>query len=209
MSPHAAGSLIADLVEMAKASETLPLIQADLDRANEAIEAYAKQVQRLELQAIDRKAEIDTLQSTIRTTEASRDDAEFRFLEIEDRLQSALAFVRTVFGNAGALIQALDPPKVEITPETFSVSTDSIVSQDTGQSEANPHVGDPILGAYSLQPSETDADGVGASPPTPLSPGPYSGLRYHDHPAYVNIHDWLAGGGTEEDYYAPRRSASY
>ena len=85
MSPHAAGSLIADLVEMAKASETLPLIQADLDRANEAIEAYAKQVQRLELQAIDRKAEIDALQSIIRTTEASRDDAEFRFLEIEDR----------------------------------------------------------------------------------------------------------------------------
>ena len=204
MSPHAAGSLIADLVEMAKASETLPLIQADLDRANEAIEAYAKQVQRLELQAIDRKAEIDTLQSIIRTTEASRDDAEFRFLEIEDRLQSALAFVRTVFGNAGALIQALDPPKIEITPETFSVSTDSIVSQDTGQSEAIPTVS--TTQEYADIPPTADHE-TDAPSSSPL--GPYFGLRYIDHLAYVTIHDWLAGGGTEEDYYAPRRTASY
>ena len=208
MSPHAAGSLIADLVEMAKASETLPLIQADLDRANEAIEAYAKQVQRLELQAIDRKAEIDTLQSTIRTTEASRDDAEFRFLEIEDRLQSALAFVRTVFGNAGALIQALDPPKIEITPETFSVSTDSITPQPTGQSEPDPMTIDVPADATSTIASPTDSVAFTAAEPTiPL--GPYFGLRYHDHPAYVTIHDWLAGGGTEEDYYDRHRTASY
>lgn len=31
--------------------------------------------------------------------------------------------------------------------------------------------------------------------------GPYFGKRYDAQPAYINFNDWLAGGGTEADYF--------
>jgi hypothetical protein len=112
MSPHAASSLITDLVEMAKSHEELPAIRIQLLEAKGENEALLDIIRNLELKAIDRNSEIDRLHSTIRSLEVARDDAELRFLEADDRTEKALAFVRTTFGNAGSLIQALDPKPI-------------------------------------------------------------------------------------------------
>jgi hypothetical protein len=118
MSPHAANSLVHDLVQMAQAMEQLPVVKEELDQAKHHAELQSTHIQNLEIAILGYKQEIETLHSSIRSLEVSRDDAEFRFLEAEDRTEKALAFVRTVFGNAGALVQALDPPKPE--PEVIA-----------------------------------------------------------------------------------------
>lgn len=194
MTGHQINSLVGDLVAMAQAMERLPQVEAELDRANTVIEDQAKAIQRLEIKLIDAKAEADALQSTIRTLEASRDDAEFRFLEAEDRTASALAFVRTVFGNAGALIQALDPPKaiepvkvasdlppndpvVSVQPDPFDATeatgSDPVVfgnlvtiSADASspQDQSNPVV--------SVQQDPTASSQDGSTPLPPIAPTP-------------------------------------
>jgi len=109
MSPHV-GNFVADLVEMAKATETLPIIQAELDAAKADNESLHKAVQAREEAIARYKAEIDALHAKVRDTEAQRDDAELRFHEGQDRTRSALDFIKSTFGSAGSLIQALEPP---------------------------------------------------------------------------------------------------
>ena len=72
------GNFVHDLVEMAKATERLPMIEAENERLQTMVEDYAKRIQTLELRLIDRATEIDNLHETIRAAEVSRDDAELR-----------------------------------------------------------------------------------------------------------------------------------
>jgi len=109
MSPHV-GNFVADLVEMAKATETLPIIQAELEATKADNESLHKAVQAREEAIARYKAEIDALHAKVRDTEAQRDDAELRFHEGQDRTRSALDFIKSTFGSAGSLIQALEPP---------------------------------------------------------------------------------------------------
>lgn len=84
-------------------------MREELNTVNEQLIAALNTVQRLELRLIDAAHEASELNSQIRALEVSRDDAELRFLEAEDRTEKALAFVRTTFSNAGQLLQALEP----------------------------------------------------------------------------------------------------
>jgi hypothetical protein len=224
-------SFVGDLVQMAKAMEELPLVQ---ERVHELEHLYDKEIDKvtaLETKAHQRNQEMEALHSTIRTLEASRDDAEFRFLEAEERTASALAFVRTVFGNAGALIQALDPPKAseptkvasdlpsnapvvsvqpnpsdatEATgsdPDVFGnlATTSADVSLPQGQSEPDP-IAD---GAFTTESIDALSGYAASQEPvasTDPSPGPYANKHYIDHPGWMSREDWLAGGGTNEDY---------
>lgn len=265
MSPHAANSLIGDLVEMAKAAESMPILQSQLKACEEKIAEMGAHIQRLELRAHDYKAEIEGLHSQIRTLEVSRDDAELRFLEADDRTEKALAFVRSVFGNAGQLLQALEPPKaeepkeVEVTSSAPSsaYASDGAVSpgeqgplaqpeaasigsqgspQESGERAADPTANSPfgnesqIVASQDAETKEdaaprTIAEGQSEVPPTaqaspepvnstsamsqdgaeqdkrPDPAKPYVGKKYHDHPYYVSLSGWLAGGGTEESYH--------
>jgi hypothetical protein len=218
MSPHAANSLVHDLVQMAQAFERLPIVEADLTEAKNKIELLLDNVQRLEIKLMEKNDRIEELHAQVRTAEASRDDAEFRFLEAEDRTASALAFVRTVFGNAGALIQALDPPREEpkANPIIHSEEVQSslgVVGQGQevsgelsgetkqtqllpaeGQSEPDPtHAIEQTTSAFESSVPHSD---VGSTEP----PKPHAGKRYMDHPGWVSREDWLAGGGTNESY---------
>ena len=151
MSPQV-HNFVTDLVEMAKATERLPYAEQELSEARQEITAKADTIQRLELKLMDRANEITNLHARIRDLEVSRDDAEFRFLEAEDRTNRALDFIKTTFGNAGSLIQALEPPKPEPVPvqepvwsqppTTGTPNVDSQVTpvQAQGQSEADPIV---------------------------------------------------------------------
>lgn len=239
MSPNV-GNFVHDLVEMAKAMETLPQVQDQLDRANTQIEQYAKQVQDREIAIIGYKQDIEELQAKVRTVEAERDDAEIRFLEADDRM---LKLERTFQKSLEAadevdkLIQSFKPvppqpePVVEVQPQgsseappTTNVNNGeekseqtSVTSSATGdvtlgassptqppasqdQSEALPTVVETqnsvISPASNSDVGSTSTETSGAEP----TPGPYTNKLYHDHPVYVHPHDWIAGGGTEENY---------
>ncbi len=139
MSPNVS-SFVGDLVEMAKAFEELPQVQHALaERERENIEQFAK-IQAREDSILRLKAEIEALQAKVRDTEAQRDDAELRFLEGEDRTRSALDFIKSTFGSAGSLIQALEPPpKVEpvVEPMPEVVHTVDPISASTDQTSVH------------------------------------------------------------------------
>src|SRR6266403_2021790 len=84
MSP-AVGNFVQDLVEMAKATETLPIVQhenetlkADLSRAQDTIAAR-------ETAIISYKQQIEDLHAKVRSLEVERADASFHVLEAEDK----------------------------------------------------------------------------------------------------------------------------
>ena len=58
MSPHAANSLVHDLVQMAQAMEQLPQVQAQLDRTQGDLDHAYATIQRLELKLLDRATQI-------------------------------------------------------------------------------------------------------------------------------------------------------
>jgi hypothetical protein len=223
MSPSV-GNFVTDLVEMAKATERLPLVEQELEVAKATAEAMRVTVQTLELRAIDRKEEIDRLHARIRELEVSRDDAELRFLELDEKatiVTRRLGAIMSSFEDArlevSTAIGFLSPPKPEPQPEPVAEVVQSIIEVEApkpepvyvqewqmdhtqGQSVADPIATDPSVGTQSQSvSSETVQPKVDASP----SPerGKYSGLRYYDHQYYVPLSSWLAGGGTEEDYH--------
>lgn len=116
MSPNV-GNFVHDLVEMAKAMEELPSVKDALEVERNVSKIYADQVQERELRIIELKAEIDKHLETIRGLEVAKDAAETMFLEADDRTARALDFIKATFGNAGALIQALEPAKASPTAE--------------------------------------------------------------------------------------------
>lgn len=121
MSPNNPNDFIGSLVEMAKAYETLPQVQADLANAKDQEQILLERIQDGQLTVLNLKAEIDRHLETIRGLEVAKDAAETMFLEADDRTSRALAFVKATFGNAGALIQALEPPRPQPTPEPVPV----------------------------------------------------------------------------------------
>jgi hypothetical protein len=247
MSPNV-GNFVHDLVEMAKAMEELPHVQAALTESEREANRLAQSVQAREESILRLKAEIDALHAKVRSTEAERDDAELRFLESDERTHKALEFIKSGFGAAGSLIQALEPPAqvepvVEATPiepkaidnplyddpqapqgqsavdpttptnDGASVgnntSLTASVPQNTFNSEgmaapATDPTAAPILNSPM---SGSEGSGLDTSVPNAASPStegakPYANKRYVDHPVYVALIDWLAGGGTEAAYYA-------
>jgi hypothetical protein len=222
MSPSV-GNFVTDLVEMAKATERLPLIEAELNRANSAIEDYAKQVQALELRAIDRKNEIDALHARIHELEVQRDDAELRFLELDEKAGKSIHLLTGILDdlkNAGSeitrsidfisplkpmpepiaeVVQSIQKVHTEVPAEVPQSEPEWRMDHTQGQSEADPT---PNVGSgESLQEkiSATSSVTKAVTLPSPEQ-GKYSGLRYYDHKYYVPLSSWLAGGGTEEDY---------
>jgi hypothetical protein len=230
MSPHV-GNFVQDLVEMAKAVEELPKVQEALDIANSTIELYAKQVQEREIAIIGYKEEIERHLSTIRSLEVARDDAELRFLEVEERISHALAHAGSMAAHMGTLMATLDPPKPQPTalPYTDTATADLVEGQSattpmepsstisggsttgeasaspSGQSEADPTAMATGTGSEiaPTQNAESSANADTMTPPNP-SPGPYFGKRYRDVPGYITIGDWIDGDGTKDDYYAPK-----
>ena len=234
MSPHAMTSLVSDLVEMAKAVELLPQVQAELDRARETIDHRGQHIEQLELKAHAYKQEIETLHSTIRSLEVARDDAELRFLELDEHATAVTRSLRDMQVALGQAVVLLSPPKAHPEPEPinphanepplevkkpqvgseewsreYNAETERMVSAQ-GQSEPDPTVNTtnevPIIQSQlaSIDPITVHSDVTNevsaglVEPPT----GPYSGLRYIDVPGWVSRDEWLAGGGTEYDYFA-------
>src|SRR5882724_10878562 len=212
-------SFVGNLVEMAKAYEELPSVKHDLAVANETIQRNADTVTDRELSILSLKAEIEILNSRIRSVEAERDDAELRFLESDDKAGKALAALGHITASLNDAKAALTPPAPEpepITPPTpdatpvdineggspyteaehaFSGSASNIDSVGVGvSSDPSAPVGEDAFTPPSVASS---ADAVTGTDPTLF---PYYGKRYIDVPGYVSRYDWIEGGGTEENY---------
>lgn len=136
MSPHSVGNFVQDLVEMAKATEMLPVAQERIRELEAELARKSDHITALEVRAHQRNMEIDGLHSQIKSAEVARDDAELRFLESEDRCEKALAFIRVTFGNAGALIQALEPEQPKAEPQAQPVE----VPAQSGERATDPTV---------------------------------------------------------------------
>lgn len=229
MSPNV-GNFVHDLVEMAKAMETLPQVQAELERANTQIEQYAKQVQEREIAIIDYKAKIEELQSKVRATEAERDDAELRFLDLEEKVHLVIGTLSHVGELVGDVESKLTPPKPQPEPVVEAQPQSSGLGQPQGQGESPPissstsmeHPAEVSGGGLETPQPQANQDQSEVNPTNPATEpmtsvssndaknsdagntakpsGPYTSKLYYDHPVYVTLWDWLDGGGTEENY---------
>src|SRR5258708_39558095 len=128
MSP-AVGNFVQDLVEMAKATETLPIVQhenetlkADLSRAQDTIAAR-------ETAIISYKQQIDDLQAKVRQAEVARDDAEYRFLELDEKSHTVLGDIESILTLANAAKLILNPPKPEPVVEPVSILPQAVPSE--------------------------------------------------------------------------------
>src|SRR5258705_7715887 len=95
MSP-AVGNFVADLVEMAKATETLPQVQHELDETKEGLSQALDVIAARETAIISYKQQIEDLHAKCRSLEVERDDASFRVLEAEDKAAALLYQAQTV-----------------------------------------------------------------------------------------------------------------
>lgn len=206
MSPNI-NSFVGDLVAMAKAMEDLPKVQDELSIANERIDELLQTVQDRELRIQQIKYDGDIMQERINALEVAKDQAETMFLELDEKTHQVLGMLMDFEGKAKGARLILDPLKPEPLPTASSAA-------DTGQSsgqEHPPQTDDPNLpsgqseGPLSIPAANADGQSSGNSnagevASTTANSGPYSGLRYYDHPTYVPFADWIAGGGTEADY---------
>src|ERR1700731_3601897 len=95
MSPHAVNSLVTDLVQMAKAMEELPQVQADLTNAIHKIDDQQEIILHREAEITSLRQQIATMATKISQTEVDRDDAELRFLELEERFGKLATAITT------------------------------------------------------------------------------------------------------------------
>lgn len=158
MSPSTPNDFIGSLVEMAEAYRELPKVQAERNELLEQLNQYSATIQRLELKLLERSNEIALLHSRIRELEVSRDEAQFHALEADDRTARALDFIKATFGNAGTLIQALEPPREA---SNQPVDTTSAVSE--AKAEPWPSTADEGTGESAVDPTSATTHGSNTS----------------------------------------------
>lgn len=157
MSPHAVSNFVGDLIEMAKAFEDLPKVQAELGEIKADNDKLHQTVMEREQAIQDYKATIDDLQRKVRDLEVARDDAELRFLEADDKLHGvAKAFQVALEAMDGAdkvIEQATTKP--ELTPEP---------KQDERVADPTPAQAEATIG------STNSSEAIGSTEPSWASP---------------------------------------
>lgn len=256
MSPHV-NNFVTDLVEMAKAMDELPKAQALVKSLQDENFGLLNKVQERELHIIELKAEVETHLASIRSLEVARDDAELRFLELEEHATSSVGLARAAKANLEAMIRQLDPPKPEPVSTIQPAEAEHVAIHSWaddlrhGSSEPTPsdqgssagplsetswagtssasvqeetagtHTASLSDTAHNPSPGQSEADPTvtGTASPSTDAPntfahstdavttaGKYSNKLYEDHPYYVSLAAWIAGGGTEADYNYRRPS---
>jgi hypothetical protein len=219
MTGHQINSLVGDLVAMAQAMERLPQVETELHRLEHELEQAHATISHRELRIIDLKQQIEDLQSKLSQAEVARDDAELRFLEADEKSSKVVRFLAQIQGMAVQAECELNPPKPMPQPEVTAEAVYHVGDRRLSDNGSVVSVQtDPTNGAsVSEEPSQSDPTGVvpdtvavehsGTSPlivdaPSAVetNPGPYHGRRYIDVPGWISRADWLAGGGTNEDY---------
>lgn len=102
-----------DLVNMALTAKRVPELEATIRNLQTADELNAHTIVELNKQIIDHVNAKVELANKLATAEASRDDAEFRFLEADDAKGTAVRTLQDMVRQAQALIAAVTPPEPE------------------------------------------------------------------------------------------------
>lgn len=138
-------NFVHDLVQMAKAFEELPQVQAELTTARSTINDQQATIQRLELKLLDRANEIDNLNAAVLKAEVERDHAEHMFLETDDRLNALRGLIRGFQGE----VDTLD----KVAEFKNEVPTPSVAPAEPFRSDYRP-TPDPFDRADTVQPIE-------------------------------------------------------
>jgi hypothetical protein len=161
---------------MAKATERVPRLEADLAECRGIIRTQSTTIQRLELKLMDKNTEISTHLTTIRALEVSRDDAELRFLECDDARATLARVLQGIIGEASDVLQAIAPVAVApvATPDlvvtgTPNIDSQTVIPRDTFQGVKSDPVGEALLAEaapfipFADNTSSTDASSDGGT----------------------------------------------
>lgn len=112
MSPQV-DNFVHSLVEMAKAQEMLPTVQADLEHAMNEIIHKGEKINSLYADLEQSRTYAASLEQRCRDLEVARDDAELRFLELDEKAAKVLAKLSSISAAAHDAAMVIDPPKPE------------------------------------------------------------------------------------------------
>lgn len=217
MSPANVSNFVHDLVEMAKAMETLPMVQAELADTKKINETQALIITSREEHIISLKLEINALNAKVWEAEQGRDAAETMFLECDDKLSAFRRLAQSFSGDLASLVKAQEPPPPVAIPVEEPLpgvsehkadgdeGTSSIgaqiaadISREQGQSEADPtSASAPLTTAFVNVPEPIGAT-ITDGPSTPNQP--YHGLLYIETKGWISRDDWYLGGGNDSTY---------
>lgn len=107
MSPHAVNNFVSDLVLMAQAMERLPQVEAELANARRVAEERWDTIEACKADLEQSRTYAASLEAKVRETEASRDDAELRFLELDEKAGNAVHLLT-------GLVEGFDLAKSEV-----------------------------------------------------------------------------------------------
>lgn len=183
-------------------------LTADINKANQRNMG-------LEENIVGYKRTIEELSSKVRSLEVERDDAGFRELEAQDKLNTLLNTIRGSIEDLAKAEYAVNPPK-PVEPASPAVSDASVpmtepspsalnVPITEGERATDPTVQSAPVVSENSAPNTANPDATSPEPyqpfasqapvdPTPPSP-PYLGLTYHSKPDAMTWETWVAGGG--------------
>ncbi len=229
MTGHQINSLVGDLVAMAQAMERLPQVESELASTNTQLEHERRMYESLKTDLEQSRSYAATLEQKVRDAEVAKDAAETMFLEADERtlkLERSFQTALEAMDATDKLIQGFKPQPEPI-PEpapAYSYFDHEVATQANeircatlpmgeGQSVVDPTVvGQSTDAGISIDPSQGQSESNpipantsapesgGLNVAEPSEPGPYHNRRYIDTPGWVSREDWLAGGGTNEDY---------
>ena len=161
MTTNAVTGFVSDLMAMAKAMEELPAVREELARANDTLAERGQTIHHREAEIHSLREQITAMSTRIASAEVARDDAELRFLDLEERASAvavALAVACKAVDVANALAEAMT---AKPTGEAHS------------QAEANPPITDPQASASEWPQSlfvrdQSATDPIANSPATPF-----------------------------------------
>lgn len=199
MSSHNVNNFVSDLVMMAQAMERVPQLEKEITRQENVIIDKDNIIAMIQLDLEQARSYSAKLEAKVHDLEVAKDQAETMFLEADDRFNRTLDFVKTAFGSAGALIQAVEPVKVEAKPEPIAPIAHSEPDTTQGQSEPDPTSSalpgviatiEPVT-ALDTAPLPPDLDTSWASPAepnasTPSADGPGDAKSSIDEPRYFD-----------------------
>lgn len=156
-----------EMLEAAKAREALPHVQAELEQAQDMIQKQGSVIAAREQSILSLKAEVERLNEAVRQAEVSRDDAELRFLELDEKAGATIRALDSIIFAASATRDSLAPPAPTPVPTPVAVQSEEQVS---GVSVST----DPINASLDA-PSQT-ADAIPPAGPMPSTEPTYPWL---------------------------------
>jgi len=207
-------SPVLDIIKQLQAGEEaralLPNLELELQRVKGQLEQSQNHAQALELKCRDYRDQIDQLNTKVRQTQGERDEAMFRELETNERLDKlveAIGGVRrdlnNTIGDLGSMEASAKPKPEPVsaspTQETASSTTaaSSLTSAPTTDVASGPgeSAGDPTVVGEHTSPQPVASEPAASQASVVGTDRPYDGMGYWHKPSDVTWRTFFAGGG--------------